>query len=375
MSKLTRQVWAEVSLENIAHNVQQFRQLIGPGCELMAVVKGNAYGHGALETAYTMIAHGANWLATALPEEAVRLRRGGITAPILVLGAVGADELDVCVAYDLAVTVFEPHIARLLSKAAVAQGKTAKVHIKVDTGMGRLGLLPGDFGALVELVQSLPGLEIQGVFTHFARAEEPDLEYTRWQWERFCRVKEDLAARNVQVPLYHAANTAATLFFPESRQDLVRVGLGIYGLYPDGRRPLDLRPALSLKTRVAFVKRVPAGSAVSYGGTYVTWKETSLAVLPIGYADGLSRRLGNRGQVIIHGHYCPIVGNVTMDHTMVDVGDLPVRIGDEVILLGTDGNLAVTADDWARHLGTINYEITCMLTNRVERVYIAPPPA
>lgn len=370
MSKLTRQVWAEVSLENIAFNVEQFRRLIGPRCELMAVVKANAYGHGALETAYTMIAHGTNWLAVALPEEAVRLRRGGITAPILVLGAVGADELDVCVAYDLAVTVFEPHIARLLSKAAVAQQKTAKVHIKVDTGMGRLGLLPGDFGSLVELVRSLPGLEIQGVFTHFACAESPDLEYTRWQWERFRRVQQDLAARKIAVPLYHAANTAATLFFPEAHLDLVRVGLGIYGMYPDGRRPIELKPAFSLKTRVAFVKRVPAGSAVSYGGSFVTWKETSLAVLPIGYADGLSRRLGNRGQVIIKGRLCPIVGNVTMDHTLVDVGDLPVAIGDEVILLGSDGQLEVTADQWAQHLGTINYEITCMISNRVERVYV-----
>lgn len=372
MSKLNRQVWAEVSLDNIAFNVQQFRELIGPRCELMAVVKANAYGHGALETAYTMIAHGTNWLATALPEEAVRLRRGGITAPILVLGAVGADELDVCVAYDLAVTVFEPHIARLLSKAAVAQQKTAKVHIKVDTGMGRLGLLPEDFADLVALVQSLPGLEIQGVFTHFARAEETDLGYTRWQWERFSRVRDALAARGVAVPFYHAANTAATLFFPESRLDLVRVGLGIYGMYPDARRPIELRPALSLKTRVAFVKRVPAGSAVSYGGTFVTWKETSLAVLPIGYADGLLRGLGNKAHVIIRGHYCPIVGNITMDHTMVDVGDLPVQIGDEVILIGSDGDLAITADDWARYLGTINYEITCMLSSRVERVYIQP---
>ena len=369
MSKLARQVWAEVSLDHIAHNVRQFRSLIGPGCELMAVVKANGYGHGALETAYTMIAHGTNWLATALPEEAVRLRRGGITAPILVLGAVGADELDICVAYDLAVTVFEPHIARLLSQAAVAQRKTAKVHIKVDTGMGRLGLLPCDFGDLVELVQSLPGLEIQGVFTHFARAEDEDLEYTAWQWERFCSVRADLAARNISIP-FIMRPTPATLFFPQSRLDLVRVGLGIYGMYPDTRRPIDLKPALSLKTRVAFVKRVPPGSAVSYGGTYVSWKETSLAVLPIGYADGLSRGLSNKAQVIIKGQYCPIVGQVTMDHTLVDVGDLPVAIGDEVILLGSDGRLEVSADTWARHLGTINYEITCTLSSRVERVYV-----
>lgn len=370
MSKLTRSVWAEVSLDSIAHNVRQFRRFIGPGCELMAVVKANGYGHGALETAYTMIANGTNWLAVALPEEAVRLRRGGITAPILVLGAVGADELDVCVAQDLVVTVFEPHIARLLSQAAVAQHKLARVHIKVDTGMGRLGLLPEDFGSLVELVQGLPGLEIQGVFTHFAQADEPSLEYTKWQWHRFQKVRADLKARGISIPFVHAANTAATLFFPESHLDLVRVGLGIYGMYPDSRRPLHLKPALSLKTKVAFVKRVPAGSAVSYESTYVTWKETSLAVLPIGYADGLSRGLSNQGKVIIHGTLCPIVGRITMDHTLVDVGDLPVVIGDEVILIGSDGVQEIHAHDWAAMLGTINYEITCMLSSRIERVYL-----
>ena len=370
MSKLARQVWAEVSLDHIAHNVRQFRSLIGPGCELMAVVKANGYGHGALETAYTMIAHGTNWLATALPEEAVRLRRGGITAPILVLGAVGADELDICVAYDLAVTVFEPHIARLLSQAAVAQRKTAKVHIKVDTGMGRLGLLPCDFGDLVELVQSLPGLEIQGVFTHFARAEDEDLEYTAWQWERFCRVRADLAARNISIPLYHAANTAATLFFPQSRLDLVRVGLGIYGMYPDTRRPIDLKPALSLKTR-GCLREAGAPRQCSKLWRYLCQLEGNLPGCP---AHWLCRwavsGLSNKAQVIIKGQYCPIVGQVTMDHTLVDVGDLPVAIGDEVILLGSDGRLEVSADTWARHLGTINYEITCTLSSRVERVYV-----
>lgn len=371
MSKLTRSVWAEVSLEAIAYNVRQFRSFIGSECELMAVVKANGYGHGALETAYTMIANGTNWLAVALPEEGVRLRRGGITAPILVLGAVGADELDVCVTHDFAVNVFEPHIARLLSKAAVEQQKLAKVHIKVDTGMGRLGLLPQDFRELIDLLQHLPGLEIQGVFTHFARADEPSLEYTKWQFGRFQMVRQSLKENGISIPFVHAANTAATLFFPESHLDLVRVGLGLYGMYPDQRRPLHLIPALSLKTRVAFVKRVPAGSAISYDSTYVTWKDTSIAVLPIGYADGLSRGLSNQGKVLLHGTYCPIVGRVTMDHTLVDVGDLPVAIGDEVILIGSDGIREITADTWAKQLDTINYEITCMLSSRIERVYLA----
>lgn len=369
MSRLTRQVWAEVSLDHIAHNVQQFCTLLGPRCQLMAVAKANGYGHGALETAYTMIANGTNWFAVALPEEGVRLRRGGITAPILVLGAVSADELEVCVTQDLSVTVFEPHIARRLSQAAVKWQKPAKVHIKVDTGMGRLGLLPEDFGELVELVQSLPGLDIQGVFTHFARADAPDLEYTQWQWSRFQKVRQELAEREVPVPYFHAANTAATLFFPPSRLDLARVGLGLYGLFPDKRLPLDLRPALTLKTRVAFVKRVPGGSAISYDSTYVTWKETSIVVLPIGYADGLARSMSNQGKVLINGTLCPIVGRVTMDHTLVDVGNLPVKIGDEVILIGSDGQNEITADDWARWMGTINYEVTSQLSARIERVY------
>ncbi|NLJ73686.1 MAG: alanine racemase [Firmicutes bacterium] len=370
MSRLTRSVWAEVSLDNIAYNVQQICGVIGTHCQLMAVVKANAYGHGALEVAHTLLSNGTQWLAVALPEEGVRLRRAGIGAPILVLGAVSAEELEVCVAKDLSVTVFEPHIAQLLSRAACRLEKTARVHIKVDTGMGRLGLSPHEALDLVEMVQELPGLEIQGVFTHFACADCSDLEYTQWQWGRFQQLMHELQNRRVSIPYYHAANTAATLFFPQSHLDIARVGLALYGMYPDHRRPIELRPALSLRTKVAFVKRVPAGSAISYESTYVTWKETSIAVLPIGYADGLSRQLSNKGVVLIKGTACPIVGRVTMDHTMVDVGDLPVQIGDDVVLIGEDGSLAVTADDWARWNGTINYEVTCMLSSRVERVYV-----
>lgn len=370
MSRLTRSVWAEVSLENIAFNVQQICRVIGAQSELMAVVKANAYGHGALEVAHTLLSNGTQWLAVALPEEGVRLRRAGVSAPILVLGAVSAEELEVCVAQDLVVTVFEPHIAKLLSEAACRLQKMARVHIKVDTGMGRLGLPPHEAVDLVEMVQRLPGLEIQGVFTHFACADCPDLQYTQWQWRRFQQVMNTLRNKGIAIPYYHAANTAAALFFPQSHLDIVRVGLALYGMYPDSRRPVELRPALSLKTKVAFVKRVPSGSAISYESTYVTWKDTSIAVLPIGYADGLSRQLSNKGVVLIKGKACPIVGRVTMDHTLVDVGDLPVQIGDDVILIGQDGSLSVTADDWARWSNTINYEVTCMLSSRVERIYV-----
>ena len=368
MSKLTRSVWAEVNLQDIAFNTQQFCRLIGRS-QLMAVVKANAYGHGSLEIAHTVLANGASWLAVAIPEEGVRLRRAGIAAPILVLGAVGP-ESRICVAKDLAVTLYEPQIARILANVSRKLQKTAKVHIKVDTGMTRLGIPDGAAVEFIRNVTRLPGLEVQGVFTHFADAENPNQEYLQWQWQRFERVINALKREGIKIPCYHAANTAAAMFLPQSHLDMVRVGLGLYGMYPNGRRSIPLRPALSLKTRIAALKHVPAGTAVSYGCTYVTWRETSLAVLPIGYADGLSRKLSNKGHVLIAGQPCPIVGKVTMDHTIVDVGDLPVSVGDEVVLIGTSGHEQVTAQDWAGWMDTINYEVTCLISSRVERIYV-----
>lgn len=369
MSKLTRSVWAEVNLEDIAFNTQQFRRLIG-NSQLMAVVKANAYGHGALEVAHTVLANGASWLAVAIPEEGVRLRRAGIAAPILVLGAVGPEEAEICVAKDLAVTLYEPQLARILANAARKLQKAAKVHVKVDTGMSRLGVTDGAALDFIRSVIKVPGIEVQGVFTHFADAENPSQEYLRWQWQRFERVMAALKREGIEIPCFHAANTAAAMFFPESHLDLVRIGGGLYGMYPDSRRPIQLRPALSLKTRIAALKSVPAGTAVSYGCTYVTWKDTTLAVLPIGYADGLSRKLSNKGHVLIGGHPCPIVGRVTMDHTIVDVSGLPASVGDEVVLIGSSGYNEITVDDWARWMDTINYEVTCLLSSRVERVYV-----
>ena len=368
MSKLTRSVWAEVNLQDIAFNTQQIRRLIGDS-QLMAVVKANAYGHGALEVAHTVLASGASWLAVAIPEEGVRLRRAGIAAPILVLGAVGPEEVEVCVAKDLAVTLYDPQIARILANTARKLQKAAKVHIKVDTGMSRLGIPDGAAVEFIRSVARLPGIEVQGVFTHFADAENPNQEYLHWQWQRFERVIATLKRDGVHIPCCHAANTAATLFFPESHLDMVRVGLGLYGMYPNGRSSIPLKPALSLKTRIAALNRVPAGTPVSYGCTYVTWKDTTLAVLPIGYADGLSRKLSNIGHVLIAGQPCPIVGKVTMDHTIVDVDHLPVSVGDEVVLIGSSGQAKITADDWARWMDTINYEVTCLISSRVERVY------
>ncbi len=373
MNQLTRPVWAEVDRAAIAHNVAEFRRLIDTDCQLMVVVKSDGYGHGDLETARAALASGASWLAVALPEEGVRLRRSGIAAPILVLGSLAAEQLEMCVTKDLVVTVYQWEQAQALSRIASRLQKTVRVHVKVDTGMGRLGIPVEQAVDFTAGLQRLPGVEVQGVFTHFATADQPLGEYVRFQQQRFGEALKQLTAARLRIPLRHSANTAATLYLPDTHMDMVRVGLGIYGLLPIPSKSVpgvSLKPALSLFARVTSVRRVSAGTAISYGTSYVTWRETSIAVLPIGYGDGVSRQLGNRGCVLLDETRFPIVGHVTMDHIMIDVGDHPVQIGDEAVLLGGQAADAVTADEWADWMGTISYEVTCMIGSRVPRVYV-----
>jgi len=368
MKEPSRPVWAEINLENLAHNVTEFKKFIGPDCQLMAVVKANAYGHGDLPIARTALAHGATWLAVALPEEGVKLRRSGIAAPILVLGALSAHQLETCVAKDLVVTVFQWEHAQALSNIARRLQKNVRVHVKVDTGMSRIGIRPEETVEFVKRLQGLPGLEVQGIFTHFATADQVGDPYAQWQWQRFSWVLRELKQAGIHIPIKHCANTAAALLMPETHLDMVRIGLGIYGLYPCFHS-IELKPVFSLHTQVVAVKRVPPGTAISYGRTYVTWKESTIVTLPIGYADGLSRHLGEKGLVIINGVKYPFAGRITMDHCMVDVGDADVQIGDQVTLIGKQGDQEITVDDWARWLDTINYEIPCMISDRVIRVY------
>lgn len=367
---LTRPVWAEINLGHIAFNVGQFRKKLKDNCQLMAVVKANGYGHGDLEVARTALASGASWLAVAFPEEGMRLRRAGIAAPILVLGALSTDQLEICVTRDLVVSLHQWEIAVALANLARRCHKTVRVHIKVDTGMGRLGLSPDEVSSFIKQVRGLPGIEVQGIYTHFASAEESDKDYVHWQWIRFWRLLQQLNSEGICPPLRHAANTAATLYLPETHLDMVRVGLGIYGMYPCNRRPMVLKPSFSLKAQVAAVKRVPPGTAISYNSTYVTWKETTIGVLPVGYADGISRLLSNKAQVLVGGNRVPIVGRVCMDHTMIEVGDYPLTVGEEVTMIGKQDSTSVTVDDWAAWMGTINYEITCMIGKRVPRIYL-----
>ncbi|HOB09329.1 MAG: alanine racemase [Limnochordia bacterium] len=372
MEKPSRPVWAEISLGNAAHNAGEFKRLIGPDCQLMAVIKANGYGHGDLPMAQAVLASGASWLAVALPEEGAKLRRAGIAAPILVLGAVSPPQLELCAAKDLVVTVFQWDIAQALSNLSRRLNKTVKVHVKVDTGMTRLGLMPEETVEFVKRLRGLPGIEVQGIYTHFACADQPHDSYTQWQWQRFSWVLMELEKEKIHIPLKHCANTAAAVLMPETRLDLVRVGIGLYGLHPCSHTKAimnDLRPVMSLHTQVMAVKQVAKGTGVSYGRAFVTWKDTAIAVLPIGYADGLLRRLGERGEVLINGRRYPFAGRITMDHCMVDVGGGVVEIGDVVTLIGRQGEETITADDWAEWIGTINYEIPCMISERVERIY------
>lgn len=367
-----RPTWAEVDLDAIAHNVRELRRCADPAARLMAVVKADGYGHGAERVARTALDAGAEWLGVAILEEALALRQAGIAAPILVLGYLAPGQADTAAVYDLNLTVYDLDSAAALDQWGRALGRPVPVHVKVDTGMGRIGLPPQDVLAFVQRLQALPGLQLAGIFTHFATADEPDGAFTGEQFAAFRGVLETLSAAGIEIPLRHAANSAATMRHPGTHLDLVRCGIALYGLRPspDVAWPADLRPALVWKTRISHLKTVPPGTAVSYGRTYRSSGEERIATLPVGYGDGYSRRLSNAGRVLVDGVACPIVGRVCMDQTLVRLpADLPARVGDEAVLLGRQGEAEVSADDLARVLGTINYEIVCDIGKRVPRVY------
>jgi alanine racemase len=365
-----RPTWLEVDLEAIAHNVRRIVGLVGPGVRVLAVLKADAYGHGAARVARTALNNGASYLGVASINEGAALRRVDITAPILVLGYTPAWQARDLVLHDLSATVFNLDVARVLSRAARELNREVRVHVKVDSGMGRLGLLPEEVPAFVAELRSLPGLILEGIFTHLSTADS-DQEYARWQLSRFQQVLEAVARAGIHFPLVHAANSAAILALPESHLAMVRLGIAMYGLQPSAEVPLppDFRPALSFKTQVAQVKTLPPGSFVGYGKGYRTADETRLAVLPVGYADGFRRAPSHWGEVLIRGRRTPIVGRVSMDQTTVDVSHIPgVRQGDEVVLIGEQGEERITAEEVAARLGTINYEVVSEILARVPRV-------
>ncbi len=337
-------------------------------------LKADAYGHGALKVARTVLHNGASMLGVATLSEATPLREAGIDAPILVFGYVPLWQMREAVRLGITVTLYSIESAQALSRAALALGKTVKVHLKVDTGMARLGIRAEQSEEIVALAKetlALPNLELEGIYTHFAMADTSDQTHVRMQLQRFQYVLQVLEAQGVRPPIVHAANSAATLGLPEAHFDMVRPGIAIYGLSPstEVRLPEGFRPALSFKTQVAQVKMVPAGECISYGCTYITERPTRVAVLPVGYADGFRRAPKNWGTVLIHGQEAPIIGRVCMDQCMVDVTHLPqIRVGDEVVLIGRQGMATLTAEQVAERLGTINYEVVAEILARVPRV-------
>lgn len=369
-----RPTWLEIDLSAIANNTRAMKKLVGPDVRVLVSLKADGYGHGALKVARTALHNGASMLGVATVSEATPLREAGITAPILVFGYVPLWQMREAVRLDVTITLYTLDAAHALSRAAMALGKTARVHVKVDTGMSRLGIRSeriDEILALLRAIRELPNLELEGLFTHFAKADAADLTHAHLQLTRFQEALSRIEQEGLRPPLVHAANSAATLMLPEARFDMVRPGIVLYGLEPspDVRLPEEFQPALAFKTQVAQVKLIPAGEGISYGCTFVTERPTWIAVLPVGYADGFRRAPNNWGSVLIHGQEAPLLGRVCMDQSMVDISHIPeVRVGDEVVLIGRQGNAALTAETVALRLGTINYEVVAEILARVPRV-------
>jgi len=361
---------AEVDLDAVGQHVRIYRERVGRKTAVWAVVKADGYGHGAVPVSRAALGAGAEGLVVALAEEGVALRRAGIAAPILVLGAHWGRQPEWIATYGLEAAVVDLGSAHRLSAAAQATGRPIPVHIKIDTGMGRVGFLwDGPVVDQVSQVLRLPGLVPAGLMTHLAQADDPDPMPTVRQWERFLDVVDGLRRAGMEVPRVHAANSAAGWRFPGMAADLIRLGIALYGLAPGPDGP-PLRPAMTVRSAVVQVKRVAAGFSVGYGATYQTPGPTTLATVPMGYADGLRRGLSNRGAVLVGGQRAAIVGRVSMDQIVVAVPDhVPVAPGDPVVLLGSQGEASITADDWARWLGTIHYEVVTGISPRVPRVY------
>ena len=362
---------AYISVDNITYNIQSVRSIISSGTELMAVVKADAYGHGAVEVARAALAAGANRLAVAIVDEAIELRRAQIGAPILVLGHTPPELAELVVKSGLSATVTETEFARSLSAFGMRHNRRVKVHLKVDTGMNRLGVRPQEAISFAEFLCSLPNIELEGVFTHFASADAVDLTGANRQLDGFTSVCVDLMAKGYNL-VRHAANTAAILAMPESHLDMVRLGIGLYGLYPAEhlRSRVELRPVMSLSSQISLLKWIGAGEPVGYGASHVSQQESKIATVPIGYADGYSRRMSNRGEAIVNGRRVPIVGMISMDQLMLDVTEVECSPLDEVILLGSSGGEEISAGDIAREMGTIHYEVTSLLSNRITRLYL-----
>ena len=367
--------WAEVDLDALAYNMRNIREKTGPEKRICAVIKANGYGHGALICAKTLLENGADQFAVAVMNEALELRRAFPEKDILVLGNLpyGTERTSVNVGLQHTVTSIEK--ARLLSDAAGKLGKTARIHIKVDSGMTRLGFLPDEEGVkeVIE-ISKLPHLDLEGIFTHFARADEVDKYWAEKQFQKYTWFVDRLAEEGITFRLKHVSNSAAIMEMPQTYHDMVRPGIILYGIYPSGEvlpENLDIRPVMTWKTRILHIKTLRDDRQISYGGKYTAHQGDVIGTLAVGYADGYSRAQSGKAEVLYRGQRVPVVGNICMDQCMIDLTDFPdAKVGDEVILMGRDGDEFISADELAERYGTIGYEIVCAVNRRVPRYYL-----
>ena len=380
-------IWAEVDLGAVAHNVRELRRITGPSSKLLIAVKANAYGHGIIDIAKCGLKNGADALGVARIDEGIALRKSGIASPILIFGYTTPLRTPDLVKYRLIQTLYSLETARAISSKVSGTDDNLSIHIKIDTGMGRLGLLhdrfrniPGglntDVSSIKDIrsISDLPGLNLEGIYTHFAASDSADKSYAEKQFSRFTDLLDQLDKADINIQIRHAANSGAIIDMPDTHLDMVRAGIAVYGLYPSdevNKDHIKLKPAMALKARIINLKKVPKGFQVSYGMTYATQRPTTIATVPIGYADGFSRLMSSNGSMLVRGKRAPIIGRICMDLTMLDVGHIPnVELEDEVVIFGRQGDEAITADEIASSIDTINYEVVSSITGRVPRIYI-----
>lgn len=370
-----QRVIAEIDLDAIASNIKNIRKITNKNAKIMAIVKADAYGHGAVEVAKVLLYNGADCLGVAILDEAIQLRKNNIHVPILILGYTPEAKMEDVVKYDVTQTVFSYETAYQLSLSAVKLNKTAKIHIKIDTGMGRIGFLPNET-AIEEIMKiaSLPNINIDGIYTHFSTADEFDKSFTLKQLDVFKDTIKELEKKGISIPIKHCANSAAIMDLENAFFNMVRPGIILYGMYPSNevkKEKLHLTPAMSIKTHISYIKEVEEGTPIGYGRTFITKRKSKIATVPIGYADGFQRIMTKGGRVIVGNGYAPVVGRICMDQFMIDVTDIKeIKAGDEVIILGKKGENEIAAGEIAAIMGTISYEVVCMIGKRVPREYI-----
>lgn len=367
-----RQVWAEVNLQTLKENFLRLQTYTKS--EIMPIVKADAYGHGVIPVVKTLVACGARRFGVALLQEALEIKAAFPEVTVMVIGATEMDESETLVKEDIIPAIFQLAQAQALSEAAVKFNRKARLHIKLDTGMSRIGFRETDVAEILRIAD-LPNLIIEGIFTHFATADQSDLSFARKQLKYYNDVYDKLKMAGLTIPIRHAANSAGIIQFPESHFELVRLGISLYGLPPSSQvgGNVGLEPVMAWKAQVSHLKSIATGETVSYGRTFQAAYPTVVATVPVGYADGLRRALSNQGEMLIHGRRSPIIGRVCMDQTMLDVTKIPgVKVGDVVTILGKNGNEELTATEMANWMGTINYEVVCGISKRVPRVYIEP---